>query len=129
MKLDEFTEIIIGLAIKIHRKLGPGLLESVYQAALAYELQKVCIPFEREKSLPVHYENILLDIGFRCDFLIDKRVIVECKAIREISEIDIAQAINYLKIADIRIGLIINFNVLLLKDGLKRIVNKYNDDE
>jgi GxxExxY protein len=129
MKLDELTEIIIGLAIKIHRNLGPGLLESVYQAALAYELQKACIPFEKEKELPVHYENILLDIGFRCDFLIDKSVIVECKAIREITEIDQAQVINYLKIADIRIGLVINFNVVLLKDGLKRFVNKYNDNE
>ena len=117
MKLDE---IIIGLAIKIYRNLGPGLLESVYQAALAYELQKAGIPFEKEKELPVRYENILLDIGFRCDFLIDKRIIVECKATREITEIDQAQVLNYLKIADIRIGLLINFNEILLKNGLKR---------
>ena len=129
MKLDELTEIIIGLAIKIHRNLGPGLLESVYQAALAYELQKAGIPFEKEKELPVRYENILLDIGFRCDFLIDKRIIVECKATREITEIDQAQVLNYLKIADIRIGLLINFNEILLKDGLKRLANKYNDNE
>ena len=105
MKLDELTEIIIGLAIKIHRNLGPGLLESVYQAALAYELQKAGIPFEQENELPVRYENILLDIGFRCDFLIDKRIIVECKATREITEIDQAQVLNYSKITDIRIGL------------------------
>jgi len=129
MKLDELTKIIIALAIKIHRNLGPGLLESVYQAALAYELQKAGIPFEKEKELPVRYENILLDIGFRCDFLIDKRIIVECKATREITEIDQAQVLNYLKIADIRIGLLINFNEILLKDGLKRLVNKYNDNE
>jgi GxxExxY protein len=77
MKRDELTEIIIGRAIKIHRNLGPGLLESVYQAALAYELQKTGIPFEKEKELPVRYENILLDTGFCCDFLIDKRIIVE----------------------------------------------------
>jgi GxxExxY protein len=129
MKLDALTEIIIGLAIKIHRNLGPGLLESVYQAALAYELQKAGIPFEKEKELPVRYENILLDIGFRCDFLIDKRIIVECKATREITEIDQAQVLNYLKIADIRIGFLINFNEILLKDGLKRLANKYNDNE
>ena len=73
MRLDELTNIVIGLAIKIHRRLGPGLLESVYQAALAYELQKANVPFEKEKALPVRYEDVLLDVGFRCDFLIDNR--------------------------------------------------------
>ena len=76
---------------------------------MAYELQKAGIPFEKEKELPVRYENILLDIGFRCDFLIDKRIIVECKATREITEIDQAQVLNYLKIADIRIGLLMKY--------------------
>ncbi len=92
MKINELTEKIIGLAIKVHRKLGPGFLESVYQAALAYELEKARIPFEREKGLPVQYDNIILDVGFRCDFLVDKRVIVECKSTKQFNEIDLAQA-------------------------------------
>ena len=123
MHIDELTHIIIGIAIKIHRALGPGLFESVYQAALAYELQKSQIPFEKEKILAVRYPGVILDIGFRCDFLIDDRVIVECKAIRQLSEIDQAQVINYLKIANKPVSLLINFNVKLLKNGLKRFVN------
>ena len=121
--MDELTGKIIGLAIKIHRELGPGLLESVYQAALAYELERARIPFEKEKILAVHYQDTILDVGFRCDFLIDDRVIVECKAVRQLAEIDQAQLINYLKIAHKPIGLLINFNVKLLKDGLKRFAN------
>ena len=129
MKTDELTNIIIGLAIKIHRKLGPGLLESVYQAALACELNKFGIPFDKEKALAVVYKDIALDVGFRCDFLIDNQVIVEYKAVRTLTEFDQAQLINYLKIADIHVGLLINFNVLRLKDGLKRLVNNYIDTE
>ena len=127
MTLNELTEKIIGLAIKVHRTLGPGFLESVYQAALAYELEKANIPFEKEKTLPVPYEDILLEVGFRCDFLIDKRVIVECKSVREVTPLDRAQLLNYLKITDLQLGLLINFNVRILKSGIKRIVNRYSD--
>jgi len=127
MTLNELTEKIIGLAIKVHRTLGPGFLESVYQAALAYELEKANIPFEKEKTLPVPYEDILLEVGFRCDFLIDKRIIVECKSVKEVTPLDHAQLLNYLKITDLTVGLLINFNVLKLTDGIKRIVNNYSD--
>ena len=127
MTLNELTEKIIGLAIKVHRTLGSGFLESVYQAALAYELEKSNIPFEKEKTLPVPYEDILLEVGFRCDFLIDKRVIVECKSVKEVTPLDHAQLLNYLKITDLRLGLLINFNVRMLTKGIKRIVNNYND--
>ena len=127
MTLNELTEKIIGLAIKVHRTLGPGFLESVYQAALAYELEKANIPFEKEKTLPVPYEDILLEVGFRCDFLIDKRVIVECKSVREVTPLDRAQLLNYLKITDLTVGLLMNFNVRKLTDGIKRIVNNYSD--
>jgi GxxExxY protein len=96
--LNELTEKIIGAAIKVHKTLGPGFLESVYQAALAYELGKTCIPFEREKALPVAYETLFLEVGFRCDFLVDKRVIVECKSVKEVTSMDHAQLLNYLKI-------------------------------
>ena len=127
MTLNELTEKIIGLAIKVHRTLGPGFLESVYQAALAYELEKANIPFEKEKTLPVPYEDILLEVGFRCDFLIDKRIMVECKSVKEVTPLDHAQLLNYLKISDLQLGLLINFNVRTLTKGIKRIVNNYND--
>ncbi|MEE9168157.1 MAG: GxxExxY protein [bacterium] len=127
MRLNELTEKIIGLAIKVHRNLGPGFLESVYQAALAYEFEKAGISFEKEKALPIIYEEVNLDVGFRCDFVVDEKVIVECKAVKELSEIDQAQLLNYLKITNLKIGLLLNFNVLVLKNGIKRVVNKLDD--
>jgi len=96
---------------------------------LAYELHRKNIPFEKEKALPVQYEDVLLNVGFRCDFLIDNRIIVECKAVSQLTAIDQAQVINYLKITDRQVGLLINFNVLQLKNGLKRLVNNYNEGE
>ncbi|MBL0699318.1 MAG: GxxExxY protein [Desulfosarcina sp.] len=125
--LNELTEKIIGSAIKVHRTLGPGFLEAVYQAALAHELKKAKISFEKEKALPVVYGKIFLDVGFRCDFLIDKRVIIECKAVRDVTPLDHAQLLNYLKITKLQVGLLINFNVRMLTSGIKRIVNKYNE--
>ncbi len=129
MELNEITNKIIGSAIKVHKKLGPGFLESVYQTALAYELKQFNIKFEKEKSLPVKYEKISLDIGFRCDFLVENNVIVECKAVKEITKLDEAQLLNYLKITSLEIGLIINFNVINLVKGLRRIVNNFNEEK
>jgi GxxExxY protein len=129
MKINELTNTIIGLAIQVHRQLGPGLLESVYCAALAYELDNAGISYEREKELDVHYKETILSKGFRCDFLIDNKVIIECKAVSELTKLDQAQLLNYLKIADKQVGLLINFNVLRLKDGLKRLVNNFNENE
>jgi len=123
IKFNQLTEKIIGLAIKVHRILGPGFLESVYQTALAHEFNKADISFEKEKELPVIYDGVKLDIGFRCDFLVKKKVIVECKAVKEISSIDKAQLLNYLKICNLKIGLLLNFNVLVLKDGITRLIN------
>ena len=128
MLLNDITEKIIGCAIKVHRTLGPGFLESVYQAALAYELSINDLSFEKEKSLPVKYADILLDVGFRCDFLVEKCIIVECKAVKELTPIDEAQLLNYLKITEKQVGLLINFNVIKLTDGLKRKVNNYKKD-
>ena len=125
MTLNELTEKVIGLAIKVHRTLGPGFLESVYQAALAYELEKAKIPFEKEKALPVEYGEIFLDVGFRCDFLVDNRIIIECKAVKEVTPLDHAQLLNYLKISNLTVGLLINFNVRKLTDGIQRIVDNY----
>ncbi|GBE28129.1 hypothetical protein BMS3Bbin03_02065 [bacterium BMS3Bbin03] len=124
-KINDLTGKIIGLAIKVHRKLGPGFLESVYQAAMAYELTKAGIAFEREKALPVIYGDVKLDVGFRCDFLIEDRVILECKAVNKIMPIDEAQLLNYLKITKLTVGLLINFNVLVLKNGIKRMADHF----
>ena len=127
MTSNELTEKIIGAAIKVHRILGPGFLESVYQAALAFELEKANILFEKEKTLPFPYEDIFLEIGFRCDFLVDKRIIVECKSVKDITPLDHAQLLNYLKITDLTVGLLINFNVRKLTDGIQRIVNNFHE--
>ncbi|GBD92497.1 hypothetical protein BMS3Abin05_00069 [bacterium BMS3Abin05] len=124
-KINDLTGKIIGLAITVHRKLGPGFLESVYQAAMAYELTKAGIAFEREKALPVIYGDVKLDVGFRCDFLIEDRVILECKAVNKIMPIDEAQLLNYLKITKLTVGLLINFNVLVLKNGIKRMADHF----
>ena len=127
MKINEITEKIIGYAIKVHRTFGPGFLESVYQAALAYEWSVNNLSFEKEKALPVKYENVKLDVGFRCDFLVEDCILVECKAVRELAPIDEAQLLNYLKITNLQVGLLINFNVIKLTDGLKRIVNHFEE--
>ena len=127
--MNQLTEKIIGLAITVHRNLGPGFLESVYQAALAWEFTQAGITFVKEMELPVRYKKVFLEIGFRCDFFVENKVIVECKAVQELTPIDQAQLLNYLKIANRPVGLLINFNVLLLKDGIKRMVNNYDDKE
>ncbi|NPE27337.1 GxxExxY protein [Methanococcoides sp. SA1] len=125
MELNEITQKIIGCAIKVHKTLGPGFLKSVYLAALAYEMDNVGLQFEKEKSLSVPYEDIILDVGFHCDFFVENRVIVETKAVKEITKIDQAQLLNYLKIKDLKVGLLINFNCLKLTDGIKRMVNNF----
>lgn len=128
VSLNDLTEKVIGCAITVHRKLGPGFLESVYQAALAYELTRARVPFEREKGLGVRYEDVLLDVGFRCDFLVDRRVIVECKAVSTLTGIDEAQLLNYLKVTNLQVGLLINFNVRTLKSGIKRMVHNFREE-
>ena len=127
MEMNKLTEKIIGCATKVHRKLGPGFLESVYQAALAYELKMAGIPYEKEKNLPVPYEDVILDVGFWCDFLVDRRVIVECKSVEALHPIDEAKLLNYLKITKLQVGFLINFNVLILKKGIRRMVNNFKE--
>ena len=125
MHVNRLSEKVIGLAIKVHRTLGPGFLESVYQAALAYELDQARIPFEKEKAMPVHYGPVTLNVGFRCDFLVNGCLLLEIKATKKIMPIDHAQLLNYLKISRLHLGLILNFNVMVLKDGgIKRIVHQ-----
>jgi GxxExxY protein len=121
-KIDILTDRIIGAAIQVHRELGPGLLESAYEACLFYELCDRSLRVERQKSLPVKYRGIVLDCGYRIDLLVEDKVIIELKAVEQLLPIHRAQVLSYLKLSGCRLGLLINFNVLLLKRGIQRLV-------
>jgi len=120
--LNELTQRVIGLCMEVHRTLGPGLLESAYEAALAYELATAGIPFQKQVDLPLDYKGVKLDCGYRLDFIIADELIVELKAIQEILPVHKAQLLTYLKLNQKPLGLLINFNVPLLKDGIERVV-------
>lgn len=122
MEFDELSNQVIGCALEVHRNLGPGLLESTYEQCLAYELKASGIPFKLQHPLPVEYKSIKLDCGYRIDILIDERIIVELKSVDKILPIHQAQLLTYMKLASISIGLLINFNVKYLRDGIKRMV-------
>jgi GxxExxY protein len=118
----ELSGQIIGAAIEVHRALGPGLLESAYQVCLAHELSLRGIPFEREKALPIEYKGVRLDCGYRLDFVVSGKVVVETKAVDALHPVHEAQLLTYLKLTNCKVGLLINFNVRVLKDGVKRMV-------
>ena len=120
-KIDKITETIIGGAIAVHRVLGPGLLESAYEACLAYELVDRGLSVERQKALPVKYRGVNLDCGYRIDFLVERIIIIELKAVEKIDPIHKAQLLSYLKLSGCKLGLLINFNVRMLKSGIHRI--------
>jgi GxxExxY protein len=120
MNKDPFTGMIIGCAIEVHRVLGPGLLESTYQQCLARELELNNIKFQLEYALPVEYKGVRLDCGYRIDVLVENKLILELKAVDEIKGIHKAQLLTYMKLADIQTGLLINFNVKRLIDGINR---------
>jgi GxxExxY protein len=124
---SELTERIIGACIEIHRSLGPGLLESAYEECLCHELSVAGIAFERQKPLPVYYKDVKLDCGYRLDLVAEARVIVELKAIENLMPIHEAQLLTYLKLSGLTLGLLINFNVPMLKNGVKRIVNNFQN--
>jgi len=123
MELNKISEVIIGCAIKVHRTLGPGLLESAYQECLLYELEKLGLKVEKEKPMPIVYEEVKLDHGYRIDLLVEDRVVVELKTVDQFNEVHTAQVLTYLKLGNYKLGLLINFNVKLLKDGIKRFIN------
>ena len=122
---NDITGKIIGCALKVHSMLGPGLLESVYQECLYYELLQANILVEKEKALPLIYDDVKLENGYRIDLLVEKSVVVEIKSIEEIAPVHLSQVLTYLKLSKNRFGLLINFNVVRLKDGIKRVVNGY----
>ena len=119
-QLNKISYEIIGCAIKVHKELGPGLLESTYEVCLEYELLQKGFKVERQKVLPVIYNSIKLDAGYRIDLMVENEIIVELKAVRGTTPIDEAQLMTYLKLADKKLGLLINFNVEVLKDGITR---------
>ncbi|WP_163400693.1 GxxExxY protein [Flavobacterium fluviatile] len=123
MTENEISAIVVDVCYKMHVKLGPGLLESVYEAILFYELAKKGLFVERQKILPVIWDEIKLDIGFRADLIIENKLILEIKSIEKITEVHAKQVMTYLKITNIKLGLLINFNVPLIKFGITRIAN------
>ncbi len=125
--INRVTEGIIGAAIAVHRALGPGLLESAYQACLEFELKERGFTFERQKELPVVYKGVYLDCGYRIDLLVEGAVVVELKSVDQVIPIHKAQLLLYLKLSEKAVGLLINFNVPMLTEGVHRIVNKLID--
>ncbi len=123
MEENELSSMVIGCAIKVHKSLGPGLLESAYETCLNHELRKTGLKVEKQKPLPLIYEGQRLEIGYRVDFLIEDRLVVEIKAVELLHSVHLAQVITYLKLSDCKLGLLINFNVTLVKDGIKRVIN------
>ena len=123
MRENEISQKIIGLAIKIHKKLGPGLLEKVYHECLYYEIQKSGLQVQKEVYVHVDYEEIKIERAFKIDLLVENKLIVELKSVRELNDIYIAQTLTYLRLTKIRLGLLINFNEILLKDGIRRVIN------
>ncbi len=119
---EELTNKIIGAAIEVHRYWGPGLVESIYEKSLAVELEKRAIPFKRQVKLELNYKGVLLNDDFRLDLIIGDKVIVELKVVRELAPIFEAQLLTYLRLTKCRVGLLMNFNVPVLKDGIKRLV-------
>jgi GxxExxY protein len=122
MGLNKITDRIIGCAIEVHRNLGPGLLESSYEECLAYEMKQQGLIFERQKEMPVVYKGVYLPCGYRLDLLVENAVVVEIKAIATVLPVHEAQVITYLKLSKCDLGLIMNFNVRTMKEGIKRVV-------
>ena len=127
--INELTDAIIGAAIEVNKLIGPGLLESAYETCLCRELQLRNIPFRRQVPLPVIYKGEQLDCGYRIDILVDERVVVEVKSVKDIEAIHVAQVLTYLRLGGWQVGLIINFNVEVLRLGLKRVVNNFLESD
>lgn len=122
MKFDELSKKVIGCAIEVHKQLGPGLLENTYKQCLAFELSQIGINFQLEAELPVVYKNVKINCGYRIDVLVENQIIIELKSVDSLKPVHEAQILTYMKLSNINIGLLINFNEKLLKSGIKRFV-------
>lgn len=123
MTENELSKIVFDCALKVHQSLGPGLLESAYEECLFYELKKQGLNVEKQKPLPLIYEEVKLDIGYRIDVIVDNKLIIEIKSVEALNDVHFAQLLTYLKLTNCKLGLLINFNVTLIKNGVKRVVN------
>jgi GxxExxY protein len=123
MTENELSKIIVDISYKIHTRLGPGLLESVYETILFHELTKKGLKVDRQKPIPIIWDGIHLDIGFRSDLIVEDKVIIEIKSVEKISNVHLKQLLTYIKVTDLRLGLLINFNEALIKNGIKRVAN------
>lgn len=128
MTENEISNRVIGLAIEVHKSLGPGLLESAYKECLSYKLFKEGFKVEKEKPMPLIFENVKMDCGYRIDLLIENKLVIEIKSIEALNDVHTAQILTYMKLGGFKLGLLINFNVFLLKNGIKRIVNCLKED-
>ena len=123
MDENEISKIVFESALKVHKILGPGLLESAYEECLFYELKKFDLNIEKQKALPLIYEEVKLDVGYRIDIIIENKFIVEVKSVESLNDFHLAQLLTYLRLSNCKLGLLINFNVSLLKNGVKRVIN------
>ena len=129
MSENEIAVIVVDSCLKIHKLLGPGLFESVYEEVLCYELEKRNLKVERQKGMPVHYEDIIIEMGFKADIIVEDKVILELKSVESLNKVHHKQLITYLRLSDKKLGLLINFNVELIKNGINRIVNGLEETE
>lgn len=120
---NEIAKKVIGIAIEVHKALGPGLLESAYKEGLFYKINKAGLNVEKEKPMPLLFEEVKLDCGYRIDLLVENKLVIELKAVEKLNNVHLAQILTYLKLGSFKLGLLINFNVCLLKDGIKRVIN------
>ncbi len=123
MHENEISQIVFDAGLKVHRNLGPGLLESAYEECLYYELLKTGLYIEKQKAMPLIYEEVKLEVGYRLDFLIESKVVVEIKSVETLNDVHLAQVLTYLKLSKCKLGLLINFNINLFKKGYRRILN------
>jgi GxxExxY protein len=123
MTENQISKIVFDAALRVHKALGPGLLESAYEECLFYELKKLGLKVEKQKALPLIYEDVKLEVGYRVDIIIEDKFIIEIKAVEDLNDIHLAQLLTYLKLSNCKLGMLINFNVALIKNGIKRVIN------
>ena len=123
MTENEISKILVSIFFKVHSKLGPGLLESVYESAICYEISLLGINYQRQPGIKVMYDGVKMDIGFRADIVVDEKVIIEIKSVEAMSPVFFKTLLTYLRLTDIKLGLLVNFNVSFMKDGITRIAN------
>jgi GxxExxY protein len=123
MTENEIANKVIGLAIEVHSALGPGLLESAYQECLFYKIGKAGLKVEKEKPMPLVFEDVKLECGYRIDLLVENKLVIEIKSVESLNDVHLAQTLTYMKLGNYKLGLLINFNVALLKNGIRRVVN------